>query len=167
MALDTMLTVSPAGIASVCGEWFDEECPPEVAIQVATDQGRKRPSNGSSKSSDLTIIWIKSRLREHNLFRGMAVELGVKDGTPSILLPAGNGDGGTEDLAAAVETWNRWNSGYARSRISRSPLMIRPIDRVADQVAHFEDHRGCPYCRKWYRNGAALRLHVIDAHLSS
>ena len=156
MALDTMLTISPSGIASVCGEWFDEECPPEVAIHVATDDSRKRPTG-----AELTVVWIKTRLRELNVFRGTAVDRCWVESAPT-----------PEQIAveALGRIGDRWTApqrlGYARSRVSSSPLLISPINRVADRVAHFDDHRGCPYCRKWYRNGAALRLHVIEAHLN-
>lgn len=39
-----------------------------------------------------------------------------------------------------------------------------PIDRVALRLTHFEQYKACPYCKRNFRNNAALRLHVIESH---
>ena len=165
MAIDSMHADTPMGVAQVCREWFDEDCPPEEAILIATMSGKWiRPSHGEA-----TSVWIKSRLLERRVLRAWAVPLGVHDGTPPDYEMPKPKDMTPEERKRFMQRL-LWGGpphlGYARSRLAFSPLMIRPVNSVADRVAHFDDNRGCPYCRKWYRNGAALRLHVIDAHLS-
>ena len=162
MAIDCMLADMPAGVATVCLEWFDEDCPADDALVIAALPGRQRPHN------EAALVWIKSRLLERGVLRGWAVARGIHDGTP----PDYETPKPLEMTPEQLKKFKQkllWGGpphlGYARSAISRSPLMITPINAVADRVTHFDDQRPCPYCNRWFRNGGALRLHVIDNHL--
>lgn len=180
MAAEHILAVMPSGVAAICQERFDEFCPAGDAIDVAEKAAAyllpqiirdQSQAFCCLETGEGVMIWLKSRLRERGVLRALAPERFTADG---LLSP-----GTPESLAAACNFgWNdetRFNQisaqpyipklGYARSRISRSILSnLSPIDRVASRVAHFEDRTPCPYCRRWHRNGNALRLHVIENH---
>lgn len=157
------------GVAAICQDWFDEPCPLRVAGMVAENAQAKRPYFSETTLGGI-IVWLKSRLMERGVLRAMAVELGLHDGTPR--LPEIPTNANEEERERIYREWKESmvakfapiNLDFSRSNLAASPLMLSPIDRVANRVAHFEDDRPCPYCRKYFRNGAALRLHVIDFH---
>jgi hypothetical protein len=49
-----------------------------------------------------------------------------------------------------------------RPAFFRTYRIHRPIDSVAKKVADTKDV--CPICGKWFRNPAAMRLHMGDTH---
>lgn len=50
----------------------------------------------------------------------------------------------------------------ARSPLSRLSEAV-PINKVARRVIQNNDHN-CPYCKRYFRNPAALSLHIRDFH---
>ena len=153
--------IMPSGVVELCRYWFDEDCPVDKASEIAgVAIGESNPFKDCCMAPDGEglIVWVKSRLMERNVLRALARELNKPDGSP-LRIPE------IPDHPTEEQRWRAPRSlGFVRSRISRSPLVIQPINSVADRVLHFDDHQNCPYCRAWFRNGAALRLHVIERH---
>lgn len=155
--------VCPAHVRQFAAEMYDVELTQEESQKVARQAIgfwllRFLPHNG------LTYIWVKKRLGEAMLlWRGPPVDesepwvSGVFHMWNMMIDPA------------EVDQWlvgsGMVSKGVQRSVPVRSPLAtLSPIDRVAAKLVHFPDHTGCPYCKKWFRNGIALRLHVAEFH---
>lgn len=170
MAIEHLMSISPMGVAALCRDWFDEELDAEVAIAVAERGFSWYCQDGYYDVFHPTIansiVWIKNRILEHHraLWKGPPTE-------PKLLEEIKY----EQQLEERDEVREQIANGtfeppalpkWTRSRISETYKMIYPIDSVANRVAHYEGQRSCPYCNRWYRNGAALRLHVIDNHLS-
>lgn len=169
MATEHLLAMMPNGVIELCREWFDEDCPSDLAFQVAetaTATFERRSSFNCLSLNCSTIggaiVWLKSRLRERGVLRALADAIGVHDGTPADVPPPAPMT--PAEWKAFQDRIDRQCKGYVRSRISRSQLLLSPINAAAERVIHFEDSQHCPYCRRWHRNGAALRLHVIERH---
>ncbi len=175
MVREHAMSEMPSGVAAICADWFDEFCPAGDAVAVAEMAAVAQPYFNETVIGG-ALIWLKSRLLERGVLRALARELNKPDGgdyryfesegqeamrlPPRELTP--------EELQQQI--WKmKWAApahlGYASSQISKSPLVLRAINRTADRVCHFENDTPCPYCRRRFRNGAALRLHVIDFHL--
>lgn len=181
MAREHFMSMMPTGVVELCRYWCDEDCPADAAIDVAEQASGYKYGTGAICCMDIdcptiggALVWLKSRLIERGVLRALAVELQRGDGTGGPFVPERPephewNKASPAELRAWREKWG-WKAddrklGYQRSGLHRSPLHIQPVNSVADRVVHFEGREHCPYCRKWFRNGAALRLHVIDNHL--
>lgn len=180
MAREHYLSMMPSGVVELCRYWCDEDCPADAAIDIAEQAAGNKRWNNPICCMDIdcptiggALVWLKSRLIEAGVLRALAVELHRGDGTGGLFVPEMPErpmfkTASPEEKAAWNAKWG-WkaapNLGYSRSGLHRSPLHIQPINSVADRVAHFEGREHCPYCRRWFRNGAALRLHVIENHI--
>ncbi len=190
MTREHIMAAMPSGVAEICRDRFDEFCPASDAVAVAEDAaenllpqiGPEGPYGvrGSLETSEGAAYWVKWRLIQRGVLRALARELAMHDGTPRIACtPEELYDERRrryqEMTPAEIEQHQRmltamkWKApahlGHTRSRLSQSPLVLRAINATANRVAHFENDQPCPYCNRRYRNGNALRLHVIDSHL--
>lgn len=67
-----------------------------------------------------------------------------------------------EDIVAIQKRLRR----LAEARSSTHKLIAasaNPIDRTAARVVP-DDSQGCPWCREWFRNPAALAIHAEERH---
>ena len=108
------------------------------------------------------IAWIMSRLREFRYFVA-----GMK-GQPEIHftcemhcypLEEGTIPYSFQDMKEATLHLTVRRSPLSRVSLSDS----EPIDRVARRVSG-EGGKPCPYCRKYFRNPAAMVLHLKESH---
>ena len=106
------------------------------------------------------VIWLSSRLAEMGCFNRehrdpdeihFAVELHFWswEGSPWA----------TTDSASFVPDWPVTTRRSPLSRLCDSSA----IDRVARRIAGDGD-KPCPYCRRYFRNPAALVLHLRESH---
>ena len=174
MAREHFQAMMPSGVIELCEYWFDEPCPVDDAAAVAAKAaGTDRLNTVCCLDLDCptiggAIVWLKSRLLERGVLRALARELNLHDDTPRACPMPATREATPEELQQMI--WKmKWAApahlGHTRSRLSSSPLVLRAINRTADRVCHFENDTPCPYCKRRFRNGAALRLHVIDFHL--
>lgn len=175
MAREQVMLRSADGVAALVCDWYDftiEQFQAEkvasaaVADEVGLWQHHTGCLDAGCWTMGGTLIWLKSRLSDF----GFMPKPGGVD-APFYYLPPKLPDQTREQWEAKVKEAERLHlermekEHYARSRISRSVLStIEPIDRVASRLVHLEGREHCPYCRKFFRNNAALRLHVVESH---
>ena len=168
MACEQLALRTPEGVSSLAEQWCDAtvssadaERIAKAAIKCGVGQTQKRATGCLDGDADLcvgAIIWLKNRLADFALLPPGHC------GCPRIRLFCELHFEPLHIAASEIASWC-FPPNYARSRISRSPLArIEPIDRVASRLTQFSDESKCPYCNRYYRNGAALRLHAVESH---
>jgi hypothetical protein len=105
--------------------------------------------------------WIKNRLLEMKLLPGSS----GSDSRDFFVI----GRFHFFRIDESVKDWN--DKGFEHKRkqagIKRSPLSrigsASPIDQVARKIAGNGD-KPCPYCKRYFRNPAAMVLHIKEVH---
>lgn len=163
MISDQISLLTPSGVTTLAAWWFGVALSQEHAETIAS-KFHDITGHGCGCLDDSTdtsvgpVIWLKSRCYELGYLKHDGA------GTPEIRVfcllhfePC--------EPDADISPDFKAEPNYARSSISRSPLArIEPIDRVAARLVHLRDDSECPYCKRRYRNGAALRLHAVESH---
>jgi hypothetical protein len=127
-----------------------------IAKKFAEMKGGWASRNSSSSGH---VVWIAKRLQEAGYFR-------VQHNDPSdirlfALLHFWPWEGkpwGRDSVDDMIE----WPATVRRSPLSRMGD-FEPINRVARRIAG-DGGKPCPYCRRYYRNPAALSLHLAESH---
>lgn len=153
-----------AGVTALAAWWFDvalkQHHAEQIVARLERDHGDGRCGclSEDANTSVGAVLWLKTRLHELGYF--LITGCGAPEIRVFCLLHM-------ESLEVSPEEAAEWEQrpNYARSKISRSPLArITPIDVVASRLTNMRDDSACPYCKRHYRNGAALRLHAVEAH---
>lgn len=162
------------GVSFLAEFWFgvrlDMHDQEKIADRAVESHVGTRPTSGAEGCLDVScgtvggaVVWLKNRLLEYGLLRaGLKGWADTYVAWNELHMPQFEIDLPPRDSA---EWFRIGKSGYARSGICRSPLArLEPIDRVAERLTRFGDSQSCPYCRRYFRNGSALRLHVVESH---
>jgi hypothetical protein len=141
-----------------CAYWFDVHLT-DMETEMVLEQILRRLLDFGGRKPNSPLPWIKNRVRDAGVLSAAMIADDLKCGVGrlTVTLHFWNLD--------APEWWAEPSAiGVVRSRISRTSQWIRPINRVANSVEQFGDNRNCPKCSRYFRNGAALRLHFMERH---
>lgn len=163
MAIEHLMSTSPCGVIELSREWFDAEPEADVACEVAQAAAEQYSVGDLSHPTiSSAIVWIKSRLHERRVFWQKTEQAVLFD----IELWLRQEDERRAEIMASASELPPMELGWARSQYVSCQLLIQPINGTAAKVIEFADSSHCPYCRKYFRNRAAQKLHVIDHHLA-
>lgn len=107
--------------------------------------------------------WIKSRLRELDLMPECGEQIAIEGHvTGKFHFHPWDVDKYGEFSNARELKFETFHSGVQRSPLSRIGDSS-PINSVARKIIQNND-KDCPYCNRYFRNPAALALHIKDVH---
>lgn len=137
----------------------------EIEILATCLENARRESNtwGCIDAGQSVWSWLKNRMAEFDMLGscGGQSENPIRL-TCELHFPAWDEKRYGPFKNAAELTFESAKETVARSPLSRL-VDAAPINRVARKIILSGDHH-CPYCRRYYRNPAALALHVKDFH---
>lgn len=143
---------SVEGFIAYCADRFDADLDERHAVKILKELPAIRNP----------LCWIMNRLRDLKVWH-----CGRHDDDGYIVTALFHFWPWDESLAGQSQpkTWEMLCLDVPR--LSRSPLSrfqsFSPIDRVARRIAGDGD-KPCPYCNQYFRNGAALKLHLEERH---
>lgn len=112
-----------------------------------------------NESSAGHVAWIARRLYELGCFHVPHVDpTEIRLFALLHFWPWEGGDWGCDTIDDMID----WPTTVRRSPLSRMGE-FEPINRVARMIAG-DGGKPCPYCRRYYRNPAALSLHLSESH---
>jgi len=105
------------------------------------------------------LVWLCKRLCEFGYFQVPHVDpTDIRLFTELHFWPWDGGEW-LSDSASDVPDWPVTTRRSPLSRVVDSG----PINRVARRIAGNGD-KSCPYCNRYYRNPAAMSLHLLESH---
>ena len=143
---------------------IDEEAIIEIACRLAFVRRADGGMYGCLHHGGSGVhTWIKSRLREMNLLPKCGGQCDESEHVSGVFhfYPWDTERYG-DFFAPAELKIETFKSGTQRSPLSRIGD-ASPVNTVARKIIQNHDHH-CPFCTRYFRNPAALALHVQDVH---